>query len=610
MAAGPEACDPTLDPDEFVRAVSNDRVIGVAASGPVFSRHTAVRRTPKSTTFVPAVSARTRLLVKALTACWIVTYLAFWVWWFRPEHRTNPATFAINSLLLLNISTLPGYYLIAVNRLRRVSPALRIPSLRVAMVVTKAPSEPWPVVRRTLQGMLQQRFPYPYDVWLCDEDPSQETLTWCDANHVAVSTRHGVEAYQRQCWPRRQRCKEGNLAYFYDHYGYRDYDVVSQLDCDHVPDPSYLAEMVRPFADPAIGYVAAPSINDKNRTVSWTVRGRLFQEAPFHGPHQLGHNGDLAPVCIGSHYAVRTQALARIGGVGPELAEDFSTSYLMYIAGFSGVFAIDAQAHGDGPTDFPAMVTQEFQWARSLFLIMLNLLPRTIGRLPATFRLRFGYVLAYYPLLAMTTVGGLGLVSAAAILGIQWVNVNYLEFLGFFFMLGFWVLLLRLLLRKQGLLRPNNAPLISWEATLFILARWPYVAWGLYGALKQRFSGRPAHFAVTPKGTESVAPLPLRVMLPYLVIVVTLSSAALVGMTHPGAAGYTGLCLLAATSYAVLCVTVPVLHGLHASGQATDRAGAFLRAVQRSLPVCLLALAPLAAALYGYPGYFAAEFLR
>ena len=45
---------------------------------------------------------------------------------------------------------------------------------------------------------------------------------------------------------------------------------------------------------------------------------------PLHG---------LAPSCIGSHYAVRTHALKTIGGIGPELAEDFSTSFLLTSAG-------------------------------------------------------------------------------------------------------------------------------------------------------------------------------------------------------------------------------------------------------------------------------------
>ena len=38
---------------------------------------------------------------------------------------------------------------------------------------------------------------------------------------MRVSTREGVAAYHRPSWPRRTRCKEGNLAFFYDTWGSR-----------------------------------------------------------------------------------------------------------------------------------------------------------------------------------------------------------------------------------------------------------------------------------------------------------------------------------------------------------------------------------------------------
>jgi len=228
---------------------------------------------------------------------------------------------------------------------------------------------------------------------------------------------------------RRTKCKEGNLAYFYDHVGYLNYDVVAQLDSDHVPGPTYLAEMVRPFADPAVGYVAAPSMCDTNAKQSWSARGRLNWEALFHGLVQLGYNCGLAPVAIGSHYAVRTEALRDIGGLGPELAEDFSTSFLFNSAGWPGVFAIAAEAHGDGPLSFPDMVVQEFQWSRSLCVLGLEMVPRHLGRLDRWVRVRFIYCLLHYPSLSLITISGLLLPPIAAVADSAWMSVNYLEFL-------------------------------------------------------------------------------------------------------------------------------------------------------------------------------------
>lgn len=91
--------------------------------------------------------------------------------------------------------------------------------------------------------MLAQDYGRGYDVWFCSERPTNEMAAWCAGKGVKVSTRHGEPDYQRDSWPRRTRCKEGNLAYFYDRVGYRDYDVVVQLDCDHTPG---LTARVRP----------------------------------------------------------------------------------------------------------------------------------------------------------------------------------------------------------------------------------------------------------------------------------------------------------------------------------------------------------------------------
>ena len=61
----------------------------------------------------------------------------------------------------------------------------------------------------------------------------------------------------------------------------------------------------------AVGYVSAPSICDTNAGESWAARGRLHVEASMHGALQTGYKGGYAPLCIGSHYTVRTRRLAR-----------------------------------------------------------------------------------------------------------------------------------------------------------------------------------------------------------------------------------------------------------------------------------------------------------
>jgi cellulose synthase/poly-beta-1,6-N-acetylglucosamine synthase-like glycosyltransferase len=585
-----------------MRSFTGGTVIAAPPSGPVLSPLLLRRRAIQAGTLAPLLGPVDRVVVAGLTAGWAAAIVAFWAWWLQPEHRITWFGFLLNSALILYLSLNAGYFLIACNRVRAPHPQLPFPRLRVAFAVTKAPSEPWLTARTTLEAMLAQDFPYAYDVWLCDEDPDEETARWCRRKQVVISTRRGLTDYHRPVWPRRTKCKEGNLAYFYDSWGYEDYDVVAQLDCDHVPAPTYLREMVRPFADPAVGYVAAPSVCDSNADESWSARGRTHREATFDGPCQAGHNGGLAPVCIGSHYAVRTAALRDIGGLGPELAEDFSTTFLLTSAGWEGAFAIDAEAHGEGPNTFAAMITQEFQWARSLTTVLCDLVPRHLGRLPWRLRARYLYALLYYPSLTLAMTCGILLPSIAAITGQPWVRVGYLEFLIRWCLAAVCILALTLYLRSHGLLRPTRVPVISWELWLYVLSRWPFIAWGVVAALIQKIRPRPVGFRVTPKGRAGLERLPVRLVLPYLTVTLGLSISALVGEARGNNIGYVLLCLLGATGYALVSIAVPVLHASEAARVAgVPVATGLARTAAVPLLLAGAAVIPLVTAVTSYP---------
>lgn len=572
---------------------ANGSIRKLRRSGPVLARR--IDRPLRSRIFVRALTRRDTVLIALLTAVWAGFLVTFWVWWLSPGHQVTLLGLALNSVVLLYVSGYPLMFVLGVNRLRKVDSSIPVSVERVAFVVTRAPSEPWAVVERTLTAMLRQRFPYPYDVWLCDEKPTEQITAWCRAHGVYLSTRDGRGDYHRTTWPRRTRCKEGNLAYFYDHWGYRDYDVVAQLDCDHVPEPTYLAHMVRPFADPGIGYVAAPSVCDANADESWAVRGRLHREAVLHGPIQLSHNNGRAPLCFGSHYAVRTSALKQVGGLGPELAEDFSTTFLLSAAGWNGAFAIDAEAHGDGPATFAAMLVQEFQWSRSLTTLLLGMVLNNIRQLPWRLRGRFLAAQMYYGLFVSTTLLGLALSPIAAVTNVPWVKVNYFVFIGHFWLISIWLTCLVWLLRRRGLLRPPDAPLLSYEGWLFTLTRWPYVAWGILAALLYRVRPKPLTFKVTPKQAGRLEPLRARILIPYGIVAVVSGVAALYGEWHTEQIGYVFLCLVAALSYTVVLVVVPLLH---ASDAARSTSTSFMRACRETI-VMPLVLAAVVATIVG-----------
>jgi cellulose synthase/poly-beta-1,6-N-acetylglucosamine synthase-like glycosyltransferase len=508
---------------------------------------------------VPLLSLRERVEFFIGCVAWLATVVYFWNWWLLPVHVVGTACFIIVTLVLAWITFEPLYFLLMFSGARKPAGRLGLPpGSRVAMVVTKAPSEPFAIVAETLLAMLAQD--YPHDTWLADEDPTPETIAWCAAHGVRISTRRGRSDYHRASWPRRTRCKEGNLAFFYDHYGYELYDFVCQLDADHVPEPSYLREMLRPFANPAIGYVSAPSICDRNAGESWSARGRLHAEASMHGALQAGYNGGWAPICIGSHYAVRTTALKQIGGLGPELAEDHSTTLMMNAAGWRGVHALDAIAHGDGPRNFADMITQEFQWSRSLVSVLLQYTPRHLRTLPLKLKAQFLFCQVWYPLFSSFMALMFLLPIAALAAGVNFAHVTYPGFFLHFAPISFVLIFMGYRWRATGSFRPFNGKVLSWEKMLFGFARWPWVFAGTLTAIRDWITGRPVEFRVTPKGSDPAGPLPIRVFMPYVILSLT-SALPVLLFQHVGTAnGFYIFTMINATIYAVLVLVIVLKH--------------------------------------------------
>ena len=55
------------------------------------------------------------------------------------------------------------------------------------------------------------------------------------------------------------KTKHGNLNSFHAAHG-ADYDIVAQMDPDHVPAPQFLERTLGYFADPDVGFVVAPQV--------------------------------------------------------------------------------------------------------------------------------------------------------------------------------------------------------------------------------------------------------------------------------------------------------------------------------------------------------------
>ncbi len=451
--------------------------------------------------------------------------------------------------------------------MRKVQSELSVPDgFRVAMIVTKAPSEPLDVVQKTILGMLAQD--YPHDNWVADEDPTEEALLWYKRHNVQVSCRKDVPGYHNDTWPRRKKCKEGNLAYFYDHYGYEKYDIVAQLDADHIPDPDYLSNMVRPFHNKKVGYVSAPSVCDGNFDNSWSSRARGYSESMFHGPIQSGANDDWVPLCIGSHYTVRTQALKEIGGIGPELAEDYSTTLMMNANGWKGVWSGDAKATGIGPNNFADLIIQDYQWAKSLFTLMLTFFPKYWGKLTPKQKFQFVFTQLWYPVSALAWLLSILVSFVALVTGVPPVHVDFSEFLNYFLPQVFVSYLIFSYIYFKKHLRPVDIKIFSWENALFELARWPWVLLACLSALHVKISGSKPVARVTPKKKSHFDIVNIRTLSPYIFIVgFCLFSIYIYQLRgNDDVIGYFWFTVITAVSYTLLILFAVILHIWEAEG--------------------------------------------
>ncbi|UWQ78062.1 glycosyltransferase [Leisingera sp. S132] len=520
---------------------------------------------PQQVPLVPLLRGRTAWSYHALIAAWAVAALWFWGWWFLPEHQTSGIQYWVATAGLGWLFFLQMLFVIIFRR--AMVPAGDPPdpaSARVAMIVTKTPSEPFSVLKTTLSAMLAQS--YPHDTWLADEDPDPETIAWCEARGVRISTRRGRADYHRKEWPRRTRCKEGNLAFFYDTYGYENYDFVSQLDADHVPSPNYLTEIMRGFSSPAVGYVSAPSICARNAGQSWAARTRLHTEAAFHGVFQAGYAAVLAPMCIGSHYAVRTKALRSVGGLGPELAEDHSTTMLMNAGGWQGVHAFNAIAEGDGPANIADLCTQEFQWSRSLLTIFLQFTSGYFTRLTPRLKFLFLFCQLFYPMFA----GFMALLYLLPVLALLF-DFRYAEvtYPAFILHAAPQILVLTVLayrLKADGYFRPADCKVISWEKTLFLGIQWPWVLWGCVMAVRDKIAGGFVDFRITPKGDATKATLPGRIIAVYAALALGCFLPILLVDSVREAHGFYLLASINGMYYAVITAVIVGLHYRSAGG--------------------------------------------
>ncbi|MEU8078813.1 bifunctional polysaccharide deacetylase/glycosyltransferase family 2 protein [Catellatospora citrea] len=141
------------------------------------------------------------------------------------------------------------------------------------------------------------------------------------------------------------------------------HDLIVMVDADTIVEPDALRQLVRPFADPAVGAVAG--------NVKVGNRRRLLPRWQ-HIEYVIGFNLDrrlydalgCIPTIPGALGAFRRQALTDAGGLSIDtLAEDTDLTMAILRAGWRVVYQEDAHSHTEAPTTLRQLWQQRYRWS-------------------------------------------------------------------------------------------------------------------------------------------------------------------------------------------------------------------------------------------------------
>ncbi len=387
--------------------------------------------------------------------------------------------------------------------------------LSIAVLTTIVPGkEPFPLVVRTLKEMqrIDPGTDNTLDVWLLDEGNDATIKAQCTAMGVKHFSRKGIAKWNTTLGLFRARTKAGN------HNAWRakhenNYDIVAQMDPDHVPRRNFLNRTLGYFTDPNVAFVVAPQVYG-NLKRHWIANASASQSYIFHGIIQRGGNGLGAPLLIGTNHLYRVEAFRQIGGYQDSIIEDHLTS--MTIVGtknkaggtWKGVYTPDLLAVGEGPTSFTDYFNQQKRWAYGIWEIASKHTTGALKKMTKKQALTFGMLQFFYPSLAVAWVLGSfvtlafsGLMFDFAALGpmfaVLWIYA-FASSLGLFF----WLRRFNLVEHERKDLALQGMALTMMCIPVYVSAAW------------QAYIRKPLTYAVTAKG-DLTSPDTWRTFMPH-----------------------------------------------------------------------------------------------
>lgn len=446
-------------------------------------------------------TASSRAFYIVLVSLELFFLLSYIFWWFNPGHIPSNwgslfhifdvVVFALLSFVVF-IGTLvrlgSWFALFFASRPKHITPQK---GLKVAFLTCYVPGkEPIDMLITTLQAMRGVR--YPHDTWVLDEGDSSEVGEICKILGVKHFSRLEVSKYNQDSGLYRSKTKAGNHNAWRDKHD-KKYDIVAQIDMDHVPEANFFERTLGYFRDSKVGLVGMPQVY-KN-TDNWIARGAAEQSYFFHGPMQQGFYGSDMPFLIGTSHIYRVSAMNDIGGYGPTIVEDHLTGMGFYAKKWKGVFVPELLAKGEGPVNWVDYFNQQMRWSYGLFEILFKHTPRIIHKL--NWRQKINYFLAQlYYFTGVAVFVGFLLTVAYLVFGVHAANMNLFEWIKFSFPPFILANMIQVYIHKFNI-DPENEPIFGFLGMFLGLAANIIYAIAFFKLI----TGQELKYMVTQKGS-------------------------------------------------------------------------------------------------------------
>jgi ceramide glucosyltransferase len=159
--------------------------------------------------------------------------------------------------------------------------------------------------------------------------------------------------------------KASNLANMYEA---AKHELLVVADSDMRVDRRYLAAIVRPLLDPAVGAVTCLYAGRPSGGV-WSALGAMFVNEWFVPSVLVARAHELVPLCFGSTMALRRDVLEAIGGfaaLADHLADDYVLGALVKRRGLRMELSSYVVENVISETSFRSLWSRELRWARTV----------------------------------------------------------------------------------------------------------------------------------------------------------------------------------------------------------------------------------------------------